>query len=330
MTSPPRTRRSRTRKAALSAVLAATLSAGGATAWALDRFVIQHVEISDVDAYEASQSGTTTAGSTSGSAASDGTASTAATDSVTTAGDDGVKAYGTLTVSAGKVTVTKSEEGLEAQHIAVGGGNVKVTANDDGVNASGSTGSADQGAGFGMGPGGGGQEAGDYSVKVSGGKLTINAEGDGLDSNGNASVTGGTVVVNGPTGDGNGALDVNGELTVDGGTVAAAGSAGMAVTPSASSGQSGVQVTFGSAVPAGTVVQVAGSSGPVTTFVTAKATASLVISAKGFTAGEEYTVYTGGTADVDAGLGSGSLDGASEFGTVAAGQYTQSMGPGGH
>ncbi|MBT2550623.1 phosphodiester glycosidase family protein [Arthrobacter sp. ISL-65] len=32
-----------------------TLSAGGATAWALDRFVVQHVEITDVSAYEAAQ-----------------------------------------------------------------------------------------------------------------------------------------------------------------------------------------------------------------------------------------------------------------------------------
>jgi phage baseplate assembly protein gpV len=70
-------------------------------------------------------------------------------------------------------------------------------------------------------------------VDVTGGSLTINAQGDGLDSNGNASISGGTVVVNGPTNSGNGALDVNGELTVTGGRVAAAGSAGMVVTPGA-------------------------------------------------------------------------------------------------
>lgn len=44
-----------TRRAILAAGLALTLSAGGASAWALDRLVIQHVEISDVSAYEASQ-----------------------------------------------------------------------------------------------------------------------------------------------------------------------------------------------------------------------------------------------------------------------------------
>ena len=54
--------------------------------------------------------------------------------------------------------------------------------------------------------------SGDYTVDITGGSLTINSQGDGLDSNGNATITGGTVVVNGPTNDGNGALDVNGEL----------------------------------------------------------------------------------------------------------------------
>jgi hypothetical protein len=134
----------------------------------------------------------------------------------------------------------------------------------------------------------------------------------------------------GPLSSGNGALDVNGELAVTGGTVAAAGSAGMAVTPSDTSTQSGVQVTLGSSVPAGTVIQVADSSGKVVAaFVTTKATASLVFSSAAINDGEEYTVYTGGTATVGAGLGEGSLDGAKEQGTVTAGEYTAAQGPGG-
>jgi hypothetical protein len=204
------------------------------------------------------------------------------------------------------------------------GGTATVTANDDGVNASGGSTTSSGGMG------GGEMAVGDYTVDISGGLLTINSEGDGLDSNGNASISGGTVVVNGPTNNGNGALDVNGELAVTGGTVAAAGSAGMVVTPGESSTQSGVQVTLGSSVPAGTVIQVADPSGTVVAaFVTTKATASLVFSSAAITAGEEYTVYTGGTATVSAGIGEGSLDGATEQGTVTAGEYTAEQGPGG-
>ncbi|MGX1159522.1 uncharacterized protein DUF4353 [Arthrobacter sp. SLBN-100] len=245
------------------------------------------------------------------------------------AGDDGIKAYNTLTIAAGTSTVEESEEGLEAQHIVVSGGIATVTSNDDGVNASGGSSTAGTSAQGGGGMGGGGMEVGDYTVAVTGGLLTINAQGDGLDSNGNASISGGTVVVNGPTNSGNGALDVNGELDVTGGTVAAAGSAGMVVTPGESSTQSGVQVTLGSSVPAGTVIQLADSTGNVVAaFVTAKATASLVFSSAAITDGEQYTVYTGGTATVSAGLGEGSLDGAKEQGTVTAGEYAAAQGPG--
>ena len=58
-----------TRRAILAAGLALTLSAGGASAWALDRFVVQHVEISDVSAYEASQGVTSETGTAGTSAA---------------------------------------------------------------------------------------------------------------------------------------------------------------------------------------------------------------------------------------------------------------------
>ncbi len=63
--------------------------------------------------------------------------------------------------------------------------------------------------------------------------------------------------------------------------------------------------------------------------MTAKQTASLVFSSAAITAGEQYTVYTGGTAQVTAGLGEGSLDGAQQQGTVTAGEYTAARGPGG-
>ncbi|CAN7400516.1 hypothetical protein [Arthrobacter sp. LjRoot14] len=63
--------------------------------------------------------------------------------------------------------------------------------------------------------------------------------------------------------------------------------------------------------------------------MTAKQAASLVYSSAAVTAGQEYTVYTGGTARVTAGLGEGTLDGARKQGTVTAGDYTAVRGPGG-
>ena len=51
--------------------------------------------------------------------------------------------------------------------------------------------------------------------------LEVWASGDGLDSNGYATITGGDITVYGPTTDGNGALDVNGTFEITGGTLMA-------------------------------------------------------------------------------------------------------------
>ena len=242
-------------------------------------------------------------------------------------GDDAVKAHRLVTVTGGSVQVTDSYEGIEAAHIAVGGGDVSVVSSDDALNAAGDSTSGVEIGGMGGGPME--ETAGDYSVVITGGNVTLDAGGDGLDSNGSASITGGTVVINGPEMPGNGALDVNGSLSVDGGILAAAGSAGMAMVPGESSAQSAVQLTFNSPVPAGTTVQLADPEGAlVATFVTAKNTESLVYSSPEIQEGTTYTVYTGGTADVGAGVGTGTLDGAAKRGTAVGGQYRSTAGPG--
>ncbi|MBT2586592.1 phosphodiester glycosidase family protein [Arthrobacter sp. ISL-95] len=97
----------RTRRAVISAVLAVTLSAGGAAAWALDRFVVPHAEITNVSEYEASQAGTTTTDSTTADAASAATASAVVTDTSYTSGGTGVT-ISTVTTGSGDDTVTYS------------------------------------------------------------------------------------------------------------------------------------------------------------------------------------------------------------------------------
>ena len=97
---PPQTQHrkgSRTRRAVVSAVLAVTLSAGGAAAWALDRFVIPHAQITNVSEYEAAQAGTTTTSDTSASAT--------VTDTSYTKGGTGVT-ISKVTAGSGDSTVT--------------------------------------------------------------------------------------------------------------------------------------------------------------------------------------------------------------------------------
>ncbi|MGQ3384941.1 carbohydrate-binding domain-containing protein [Glutamicibacter sp. TV12E] len=238
------------------------------------------------------------------------------------AGDDGIKAEQLLTLSGGAATVTKSNEGLQAPTINLTGATVNVTASDDGVNATaGSSENAAQGGGGAM------DAAQDAHLNISGGKVAISAEGDGLDSNGDISITGGTTIVNGPTNGGNGALDSNGEISVDGGVLFAAGSDGMAEGLGETSKQSGVQASLGTSVDAGVAIHIVDSSGSViASFVTSKATSNVVYSSSEIVDGDSYSIYTGGTADVDAGLGTGSITDATKVATATAGEFDSGMG----
>ncbi|MCA9572189.1 MAG: carbohydrate-binding domain-containing protein, partial [Myxococcales bacterium] len=137
---------------------------------------------------------------------------------VLAAADDGVHAEEALVIEGGELSVTASTEGLEGFYVAVTAGMVDVRASDDGVNGAGGATRDPMGDG--------GQE-----VWITGGRLVIDADGDGLDSNGSLVVAGGDTVVWGPIQSMNGALDANAGIAVDGGTLLAVGSAGMPEAP---------------------------------------------------------------------------------------------------
>ena len=104
-----------------------------------------------------------------------------------------------MLIKNGTVVVERSYEGIEGTTITVDGGDITVTSSDDGVNVAGdgtSTETADTDMGGGM----GGEAANEANqLTINGGTLLVNADGDGLDSNGYATITGGTITVNGPT-----------------------------------------------------------------------------------------------------------------------------------
>ena len=64
-------------------------------------------------------------------------------------------------------------------------------------------------------------------VTISGGTVYINAQGDGIDSNGDLVIGGGEVYISGPRSGGDGALDYNGSGTISGGIVVACDMGGM-------------------------------------------------------------------------------------------------------
>jgi hypothetical protein len=214
-------------------------------------------------------------------------------------GDDGIHAENTLALTGGTINISKSYEAVEGSNIVISGGTITMNSSDDGINTVNKTTSGST-AGFAQasrpGAGGGFEQSDGSTFLMTGGTVYMNASGDGLDINGDGAMTGGTLIISGPTDNGNGAVDYNGSFKISGGTLVAAGSSGMAQAPGTGSTQSSVMLNFSSQI-AGSVVVVKDSAGKVImAFAPAKSFANLVISSPEFVAGETYTVITGGTA----------------------------------
>lgn len=203
------------------------------------------------------------------------------------AGQKGVHADSQLEIKDdAEVTITKSYEGLESAVISISGGITNITASDDGLNAS-----------DGSSQGSMGSNSSDVKLNISGGTVYVNAEGDGLDSNGDLTLSGGTIIVDGPQNGGNGALDSNGKISVSGGLLVAAGSSGMAESPDSSSSQNSVSANFGQELSGGTLVTLTDSNGnEVLSFAPSKRYSHIVISSPDIKTGEKYILYTGGTS----------------------------------
>lgn len=210
---------------------------------------------------------------------------------VIASGDDGVHAEETLWISGNSMlAIGKSYEGIEALEIVIAGGEVEITASDDGLNAAGGA----DGSGFGR-PGAGMFGEGEGEITISGGSLIVNAEGDGLDSNGNLTMNGGTVLVFGPTGGGNGVLDYGGTFCLNGGTLLAAGTSDMAQTPAQTSGQYSLVAVLPSAAQAGSAVEVVVDGETVLSEKALKRFNYIVASDAAFVPGAEVKILVGGS-----------------------------------
>lgn len=217
------------------------------------------------------------------------------------AGDDGIHADAQALIEGGAVDVSKSYEGIEALDIDIRGGDIKVAASDDGLNAAGgnSSGTGSSQTAFGDddwagGKGGGFSDGGtDGSIKISGGNTYITAGGDGVDSNGSVEISGGYTVVCGPTQGDTSVLDYNSTGTITGGTFIGTGGAGMAAGFSSAEGQGIISVSTGEQ-SAGSTVTLKDESGKTLAEVTPDLDYAVVyISTPDMQQGSTYTLEAG-------------------------------------
>ena len=221
-------------------------------------------------------------------------------------GDDAIHAEDTLTISSGKIDISESYEGLEALHIKINGGDIKLVASDDGLNAAGGTdqsgteggrdgmfgGGHGGGRPGGMGGGPGGMSSGNGSIVISGGNLYVKASGDGIDANGTLEISGGYTVVCGPTQGDTATLDYDRSATITGGTFIGTGAAGMAQTFSDSE-QGVVAVSVGNQA-AGTKIVLKDQSGNVIIEHSPELNFAVVIlSSPDIKKGEPYAITVG-------------------------------------
>ncbi|MBN2481607.1 MAG: carbohydrate-binding domain-containing protein [Bacteroidales bacterium] len=231
--------------------------------------------------------------------------------------DDGIHADSMITINKGNINITESYEGIESKIVTINDGDIRVVSSDDGLNAA----VGNQGFGMGRRPpgpgdrggrGGGFGSFGNCFLYINGGHIVVDANGDGIDINGSVVMTGGNLIVNGPTADFNSALDYDGYFTLSEGFLVAAGSARMAQIPGNTSTQNSLLLNFQSAQQAGTLFHIQTSSGKkILTFVPSKRYQSIAFSSPDLITGTSYDVFTGGRST-----------GSPQYGLYHTGSYT--------
>lgn len=205
-------------------------------------------------------------------------------------GDDGIHADESITINDGDINISKSYEGIESSKIYINGGNISLVSSDDGINVAGGNDSSSIN-------GRPGQNSFSSNTNqiltINDGCILIDASGDGIDVNGSGYINGGTVVVNGPTNSGNGALDYDGAFEISGGTLIAVGASGMMQTPSNGSSIYSISYVYSSTQQANTKVSIKNSSDEeIVSFTPSKNYESIIISTEKLKKEEKYTIYS--------------------------------------
>ncbi len=190
--------------------------------------------------------------------------------------DDAITSDRLTSVKGGNITINTSYEGIEGGYVEILSGNIKLYSTDDGINAASDNTSVKE------------------YIYIAGGNIFVNADGDGLDSNGSILMTNGDLTVQGPTSGADGSLDSETGIIIQGGTLIVYGALGMMEVPSSNSTQYVVSYASSSQLAADSTVTIKNDDGnTVFEFEIYQTASSIIISSPELKENTVYTIYVG-------------------------------------
>lgn len=207
-------------------------------------------------------------------------------DFAISSGDDGIHANEELAISGGNISVNNSYEGLEATTVKISGGNVKINASDDGINSAGGNDQSAGGDSFSESNGG---------IYISGGYTTVVSGADGIDVVGAFNMSGGVLLIDGPSSAKSGALDFGTTSRITGGIIVALGFSNNPETFVEAS-QGIAMIENDGDYSSGDVISICDKDGKVIlAFTSARDFNGMLISAPAFRPGNTFEIYKNAT-----------------------------------
>jgi hypothetical protein len=207
-------------------------------------------------------------------------------------GDDGIHADAAVEITGGNINIPVCYEGIEGMSVTIGGGNVFIIASDDAVNAANSD---DDAAPWGR-PMGRGRVNENLFVRITEGTIDILAGHDGIDSNGNPFLEGGTVKISGPSQGMEGAIDLDGSFTITGGELITAGS----VISISESVQPVILVSYARQQASGSLIEIKDRGGNTLLEYTSRNACTMSgFTSPSFELGKTYSLFINGQKRVD-------------------------------
>ncbi len=179
---------------------------------------------------------------------------------------------------SGKLVVNGNQnegEGIatESKNITINSGEFVITSNDDGINA-------------------GGDGA---TITISGGTIYVDASGDGIDSNKDAVINGGTLFVLGSDVGGDAGIDTDAGYIINGGTVVALGS-DMIETPGNTGKQNAIAFSLNDKINKDTMVSLTKGNEAIISFAAPKSFKTVIISSASLVNGD-YKLFTDNSSE---------------------------------